>query len=88
MMSWLSLLLAVLIAALPLTIYRRRKYGVTGWKSWLAPVCFFSAGLVGLIQLWLPVFGIYAWLIQLILLIAGSYFTKYMLPAQKEQRTE
>ncbi|WP_309087871.1 hypothetical protein [Domibacillus sp.] len=48
----------------------------------------FSAGLVGLIQLWLPVFDAYAWLIQLVLLIAGSYFTKYMLPAQKEQRTE
>ncbi|WP_046173633.1 hypothetical protein [Domibacillus indicus] len=78
------ILLAALFAAFPLILHRRRRLGITGWKSWLTPLCFFSMGMVGLFASWFQMIGLYASLVQFALLLTGAYFTRYI-PFEKKK---
>lgn len=76
------LLAAALLLAVLLIHRKRKKHGITGFKSLLTPICFCSVGLIGLIDEWMDLIGLYAWLVQLILIVAGIYFLKYI-PSKK-----
>lgn len=76
------LLAAALLLAVLLIRRKRKQHGITGFKSLLTPICFCSVGLIGLIDEWMDLIGLYAWLVQGILLIAGIYFLKYI-PSKK-----
>ncbi|SIP97409.1 hypothetical protein [Domibacillus enclensis] len=75
-------LAAALLLAVLLIRRKRKQHGITGFKSLLTPICFCSIGLVGLIDEWMDLIGLYAWLVQLTLLVAGIYFLKYI-PSKK-----
>lgn len=76
------LLAAALLLAVLLIRRKRKKHGITGFKSLLTPICFCSVGLIGLIDEWMDLIGLYAWLVQWILIVAGIYFLKYI-PSKK-----
>ncbi|WP_306009217.1 MULTISPECIES: hypothetical protein [Bacillus] len=79
------LLTIILVISLPFSISilrkKRKKAGVTGLKSALTSICFFLIAIVNLISYWMGWLGIFNWLMTLILLLAGAYFTKYLQPA-------
>ncbi|MGD6857892.1 hypothetical protein [Bacillus infantis] len=79
------LLTIILVIGLPISISilmkKRKEAGVTGFKSALTSICFFLIAIVNLISYWMGWLGIFNWMMTLILLLAGAYFTKYLHPA-------
>ncbi|AGX04852.1 MULTISPECIES: hypothetical protein [Bacillaceae] len=79
------LLTIILVISLPFSISilmkKRKEAGVTGFKSALTSICFFLIAIVNLISYWMGWLGIFNWMMALILLLAGAYFTKYLQPA-------
>ncbi len=79
------LLTIILVISLPFSISilmkKRKEAGVTGFKSALTSICFFLIAIVNLISYWMGWLGIFNWMMTLILLLAGAYFTKYLLPS-------
>lgn len=59
---------------------KRKKEGVTGFKSLLTSACFFLIAIINILAYWFDVLGAISWLSTIILLFVGAYFTKYLLP--------
>ncbi|WP_076558344.1 hypothetical protein [Salimicrobium flavidum] len=72
------LTLILLLVSVPFLIHRRKRHGITGFKTLLTPICFYSVAVVQLIAIWLDAKGLWMWLVMMSLLVAGAYFTKYM----------
>ncbi|WP_226671215.1 hypothetical protein [Metabacillus litoralis] len=71
-------LLISLLASIYLTVKKRKRLGITGFKTSLTSICFFSIAGVNLVAYWFNLFGMGSWLVTMLLLFAGAYFTKYM----------
>ena len=72
------ILIIALIFSISVVITKRRKAGVTGIKSALTPICIYLMVIISLLAYWINFLGIISWSINIILLILGAYFTKYI----------
>ena len=72
------ILMIALIFSISVVIKKRRKAGVTGIKSALTPICLYLMAIISLLAYWFNFLGIISWSINIILLILGAYFTKYI----------
>lgn len=72
------ILIIVLVFSVILVIKKRKKAGITGFKSALTHICFFLISIFSLLAYWLKYTGLTVWLINVILLIMAAFFTKYM----------
>ncbi|MCA1054135.1 hypothetical protein LCM10_03980 [Rossellomorea aquimaris] len=80
----LSIILTiVLIASIIYVIRKRKKAGITGFKTALTSICFFLIGVVNLLAYWFDFMGFWNWALTIILLMAGAYFTKFMRLSEK-----
>ncbi len=78
----LSIILIIsLITSVIVLIRKRKKAGVTGMKSTLTSICFYLIAVTNLAAYWFGFLGIFNWILTIILLFAGAYFTKYLTPA-------
>lgn len=71
-------LIIVLIFSMYAVVQKRKKAGITGIKSALTPICFYLIGVINLLAYWFNFMGLVNWSINMILLILGAYFTKYV----------
>ncbi|WP_085524329.1 hypothetical protein [Tuberibacillus sp. Marseille-P3662] len=72
---------ALLVA--PYIIHKRRKKeGVTGFKSLLTSACFFLIAIINILAYWFDVLGATSWFSTMMLLFVGAYFTKYLPPPE------
>jgi preprotein translocase subunit SecG len=78
------ILVIVLPVSISILIKRRKDAGVTGFKSALTSICFFLIAFVNLISYWMGWLGMFNWMMTIILLLAGAYYSKYLLPAGTE----
>lgn len=72
------ILIIALIFSISVVIKKRRKAGVTGIKSALTFICLYLMAIISLLAYWFNFLGIISWSINIILLILGAYFTKYI----------
>ncbi|HDR7915706.1 TPA: hypothetical protein QCY05_005392 [Bacillus wiedmannii] len=72
----------VLILCVAVSMYityeKRKKAEVKGLKSALTSICFFTLAILNLLAYWFNFGGIFIWLISIVLLLVGAYFTKYI----------
>ncbi|WP_421383723.1 hypothetical protein ACOJQI_03835 [Bacillus salacetis] len=81
---WTVLLILALIVS-GIYVYRKRKAaGITGIKTALTSICFYLIAVTNLLALWFDFIGLVSWMVTLILLIAGAYFTRYLPPHKTE----
>ncbi|WP_053220079.1 hypothetical protein [Virgibacillus senegalensis] len=73
----------VVVYTITLNIKKRKKAGVTGFKTALTPICFYLIAVTQLLAYWFGFLGIISWTITILFLMAGAYFTKY-LPANED----
>ncbi|MGF2614835.1 hypothetical protein FZC84_08295 [Rossellomorea vietnamensis] len=78
----------VLISALVISgiyVFRKRKAaGITGIKTAMTSICFYLIAIVNLLAFWFDFIGLISWVITIVLIIAGAYFTKYLPPQNME----
>lgn len=75
----LSIILFIsLFVSIYFTVRKRKRLGITGFKTSLTSICFFLIAAVNLFGYWFNLLGIGSWLVTMILLFAGAYFTRYM----------
>ncbi|KAA0547107.1 hypothetical protein FZW96_14110 [Bacillus sp. BGMRC 2118] len=77
------ILILSLIFSIMFVVRKRKKAGITGYKSMLTSICFYLIGLTNLCAYWFDFIGVWSWCITFILLIMGAYFTKYMSIVEK-----
>jgi len=66
-------------------VYQRRRKGITGFKTALTSICFYSIAIINLVAIWTKSLGIITWLLSILLLFLAAYFTKFF--PQKRQQT-
>ncbi|WP_100405500.1 hypothetical protein [Bacillus solitudinis] len=75
-----SILLTIfLFITLLITLWRRKKAGVTGLKSGLTAICLFLMASINIVAYWLGLLGLTSWMITGALILLGVYFTKYLI---------
>ncbi|TXC85670.1 hypothetical protein FS935_20105 [Metabacillus litoralis] len=75
----LSIILFIsLFVSIYFTVRKRKKLGIAGFKTSLTSICFFLIAAVNLFGYWFNLLGIGSWLVTMILILVGAYFTKYM----------
>lgn len=75
----LTILLLIFMALSIITTVKKRKAaGVTGIKSALTPICFYSVAVVAIFTFWFDINGLVSWTLIIILMILGAFFTKYL----------
>src|SRR5699024_12726127 len=72
------ILIIALIFSISVVIKKRRKAGVKGIKSALTPICLYLMAIMCLLAYWFNFLDIISWWINIILLILGDYFIKYI----------
>lgn len=73
------LIIVTLISSIVSLIYKRKKAGITGFKTALTSICFYLIAVTNLVAYWFDSIGLISWTITVILLVLGAYFTKYMM---------
>ncbi|GIP65509.1 hypothetical protein J32TS6_40640 [Virgibacillus pantothenticus] len=68
----------ILITAVFLTIRKRKRAGVTGFKSALTPICFFLIAFANILAYFFGFMGLLSWLISVLLFILAAHFTKFL----------
>ncbi|UFU00119.1 hypothetical protein KO561_03910 [Radiobacillus kanasensis] len=85
------ILSAVLVLTMIISIFtvirKRKKLGITGFKTALTSICFYLVAVVNLLAYWLDFMGIISWVITVALLLLGAYFTKYMSVTERGGQT-
>ncbi|SES63314.1 hypothetical protein SAMN05216389_101166 [Oceanobacillus limi] len=77
--TFLSIVLIIaLIFSISVIIQKRKKAGITGIKSALTSICLCLMAVMNLLAYWFDFMGLLSWSITVVLLILGTYFTKYM----------
>ncbi|AIF42846.1 hypothetical protein [Virgibacillus sp. SK37] len=75
----LSVILVIaLLISFNYLIHKRKKNGITGWKTLLTPISFYLIAITNLLAYWFNFMGIVNWTLTVIFLMLGAYFTKYM----------
>ncbi|MDP4549594.1 hypothetical protein Q9251_01710 [Alkalihalobacillus macyae] len=64
-------------------IRKRKKAGITGFKSSLTAICLFLAAVINLSPKWFEFIGSLLWTISMLLIVLGTYFTKYIPNSEK-----
>ncbi|WP_439876094.1 hypothetical protein ACSLGG_12090 [Bacillus mycoides] len=67
-----------LVVSIYITYQKRKKAGIKGLKSSLTSICCFLIAILNLFAYWLHFGGIFTWLVSIVLLLVGAYFTKYI----------
>ena len=81
----LSIVLVItLIVSISIVIEKRKRAGITSIKSLLASICLYLIAIVNLLAYWFNFLGIISRAMTIILLILGSYFTKYIPITEKK----
>jgi hypothetical protein len=78
------LLVASMLISIPIVIKKRKEAGITGLKSAITSICFFLIAFVNLVSYWIGWLGIFNWMINIVLLLSGAYFSRYLQPAGTE----
>ncbi|UYX55386.1 hypothetical protein M3Y14_11590 [Bacillus thuringiensis] len=68
----------VLVISTYVTYQKRKKAGIKGLKSSLTSICCFLIAILNLFAYWLHFGGVLTWLVSIVLLLVGAYFTKYI----------
>ncbi|QWU45149.1 hypothetical protein [Bacillus sp. NP247] len=68
----------VLVISIYVTYQKRKKAGIKGLKSSLTSICCFLIAILNLFAYWLHFGGVFTWLVSIVLLLVGAYFTKYI----------
>ncbi|TCN24134.1 hypothetical protein [Mesobacillus foraminis] len=77
------ILVLLLVFSIFFVIRRRKKAGITGFKSALTPICFYLIAVVNILAYWFNFLGLVNWGMTVVLLILGAYFTRFMPIADK-----
>lgn len=77
------ILIIALVFSIIVVVQKRKKAGITGIKSALTSICFYLIAIINLLAYWFDFMGILNWSITVILLILGSFFTKYIPMSEK-----
>ncbi|MGG0155633.1 hypothetical protein [Bacillus mycoides] len=72
------ILVFFLVASMYITYQKRKKAGIKGLKSALTSICCFLIAILNLFAYWFRFGGIFTWLVSIVLLLVGAYFTKYI----------
>ncbi|WP_247600475.1 hypothetical protein [Priestia flexa] len=72
-----TVVIAGLLVSNLYVVQKRKKLGLKGIKSALAPICFSLIALWQLAAYWFQFLGVVSVALTSILLLAGAYFTKY-----------
>lgn len=71
-----------LLVSLLFSIYkfliRRKKAGITGFRSALPSICFFLIASINLAAGVFNLLGVISWTLTILLLLLGLYFTKHL----------
>ncbi|RNC98062.1 hypothetical protein EC501_12545 [Lysinibacillus halotolerans] len=70
-------MIALILSSVVL-IKKRKKGRITGVKSTLPSICFILIAILNIVAIWFDWLGLISWMITVILLIVGAYFTKYL----------
>ncbi|ARI78048.1 hypothetical protein [Halobacillus mangrovi] len=76
-------ILVCLLFSIYYFLLKRKKAGVTGFKSALSSICFFLIASTNLAAGIFNLLGVISWTLTIVFLLLGGYFTKY-LPAKTE----
>ncbi|MFD6507119.1 MULTISPECIES: hypothetical protein [unclassified Bacillus (in: firmicutes)] len=68
----------VLVISMYVTYQKRKKAGIKGLKSSLTSICCFLIAILNLFAYWFRFGGVFTWLVSIVLLLVGAYFTKYI----------
>ncbi|WOA59688.1 hypothetical protein [Bacillus mycoides] len=71
-------LILFLVVSMYITYQKRKKSGIKGLKSALTSICCFLIAILNLFAYWFRFGGIFTWLVSIVLLLVGAYFTKYI----------
>ncbi|MBK5360265.1 hypothetical protein JFU18_03735 [Bacillus sp. TH22] len=71
-------LILFLVVSMYITYQKRKKAGIKGLKSALTSICCFLIAILNLFAYWLHFGGVFTWLVSIVLLLVGAYFTKYI----------
>lgn len=72
------ILVLSLVFSISFVIRKRKKAGITGFKSALPPICFYLIAVVNILAYWFNFLGLVNWGMTVILLILGAYFTRFL----------
>ncbi|WP_085506573.1 hypothetical protein [Thalassobacillus devorans] len=79
-----TIIIAVaLMVSIIIVIKKRKRLGITGVKSMLTSITFFMIAIINGLAYWFDFLGIASWLITIVLLMLGAYFTKFLSVASK-----
>ncbi|MGB7998547.1 MAG: hypothetical protein WCF60_00385 [Anaerobacillus sp.] len=70
--------LVVFLIGIYLQISRRKRAGMTGFKSAISPICFMMSAALNPLGYWFGFIGVYSLLGSMLFLLLGAYFVKYM----------
>ncbi|WP_102272880.1 hypothetical protein [Cytobacillus massiliigabonensis] len=76
-------LIVALIFSISVVIQKRKRAGITGFKSMLTAICFYLIAVINLLAYWFNFMGLLNWSIIVVLFILGAYFTKYIPVSEK-----
>lgn len=75
---WVALIVSIVITIFR-AIRRKRKYGkVGGFKSYLTSISLYAVAVVNLIAAHMESLGIVSWVLTLIFILLGAYFTRFI----------
>ncbi|WP_082233127.1 hypothetical protein [Halobacillus massiliensis] len=77
-------IIAGLIISNIITFKKRKKLGITGWRSLLTSICFSLIAIVQIIAYYSGFLGLISWMITMILLLLAAYFTKFLPKRESE----
>ncbi|UOQ86372.1 hypothetical protein [Gracilibacillus salinarum] len=71
------ILIIAMIVSFVYTVRQRKKASITGFKTYLTPLCFQLNAVVYLCAYWFDVIGIISWMLMIFLFLLAAYFMKY-----------
>ncbi|KGX84775.1 hypothetical protein [Pontibacillus litoralis] len=72
-----SLLIFLLLSVVFVRI-QRKKRGLTGMKSAIPAICLWLIALIHLTAYWINGLGVVRWMLTVLLLMIGGYYTAYV----------
>ncbi|MGE6204441.1 hypothetical protein [Guptibacillus hwajinpoensis] len=78
----------VFLIGIYIQVTRRKRVGLTGYKSAISPICFLISAALNPLGYWLGFLGLYSLLGSMLFLFLGAYFVKEMQVPKAHERRE
>ncbi|WLR58898.1 hypothetical protein [Guptibacillus hwajinpoensis] len=78
----------VFLIGIYIQVTRRKRVGLTGFKSAISPICFLISAALNPLGYWFGFLGLYSLLGSMLFLLIGAYFLKEMQMPKAHERRE